>query len=255
MTDQVKAAVFLTAGALIGASTTYLVVKERLKTKYETYAEEEIESVRLMYKKKVGEYVEAQEEEDAEREAREAFHEQMQNYNTQSDDDDIVEEEYVHVKKKKRSHHTNTTSMVEDPEEAPESHLEATLIGDLNGVVMDLDLSQEERSEDFPYVIAAEEYFSGDSGNDLISISYFEDGNTLVDERQEILDIEDTIGTANLLRFGHGSDDPNIVYIRNERDGSDFEVAKCEGTYAQWTGQEPLKVAVPTDYAKKHKKR
>lgn len=83
-----------------------------------------------------------------------------------------------------------------------------------------------------PYVISSEEYSHDEPEFDKITISYYEEDDTLCDDRERpIDDIEGLIGDA-LSHFGEKSNDRNIVYVRNHRISSDFEVLRETGEYA-----------------------
>jgi hypothetical protein len=41
------------------------------------------------------------------------------------------------------------------------------------------------------------------------------------------------VGEENLAKFGHGSKDPNLVYVRNEGMDLDFEISYAEGKYSE----------------------
>jgi hypothetical protein len=93
--------------------------------------------------------------------------------------------------------------------------------------------AEEERSEEVPYVVSISEWNNDEEDFDKITVRYFEDDNTVVEElRTEPLPIE-SVGEANLLRFGIGSQDENIVYVRNEMLKIDFEVIRDEGSYTE----------------------
>lgn len=95
----------------------------------------------------------------------------------------------------------------------------------------DVDLG--ERTPDHPYVISEEEFLLGERDIEKTSITWYAGDLVLADERdKEIPSVDPIIGTDNLERFGEGSNDPNIVYIRNERLDMDFEVLKHDGKYA-----------------------
>ena len=47
--------------------------------------------------------------------------------------------------------------------------------------------------------------------------------------------MDEVIGLGNLGRWGHGSNDENIVYIRNLHLSLDFEVVRDRGSYAEET--------------------
>jgi len=95
-----------------------------------------------------------------------------------------------------------------------------------------LEEEMERRDSERPYVIEHEEFVQ--SENDVRTLTFFEGDGILADEQDEhIPDTDAIVGDENLIRFGHGSYDPNIVYIRNERIGVDFEVNRVEGKYAE----------------------
>jgi len=93
--------------------------------------------------------------------------------------------------------------------------------------------ADEERSFDVPYVVSLAEFTNDEEDFDKITITYFETDDTLIDERDETLGIENSVGQANLLRFGVGSESPDVVYIRNETLKIDFEVCRNLGSYTQ----------------------
>lgn len=98
----------------------------------------------------------------------------------------------------------------------------------------DFDFEREvpKRSPDKPYIITFDEFYESD--NQTITLTWFEGDEVLADEKDEhIPTIDKTVGEDNLLRFGYGSRDPNILYIRNEKMETDFEVVKNEGKYTE----------------------
>lgn len=86
-----------------------------------------------------------------------------------------------------------------------------------------------------PYVISIDEYMEDDPDSPFSKseLTYFEGDNVLIDEREQIADIEKTIGSNNLDRWGEGTTDADQVYIRNERLEVDFEVTRDENTYSR----------------------
>lgn len=98
----------------------------------------------------------------------------------------------------------------------------------------DYDTELSKRSEDRPYVISYDEFMQNDSGYTQVSFTYYETDDTLTNEEDEAVEnVDATVGTDNLTRFGHGSNDPNIVYVRNEKTELDFEVTRSMGSYAE----------------------
>lgn len=92
-----------------------------------------------------------------------------------------------------------------------------------------------ERSE--PYVIPYGEYEDATSENAMLFekevLCYYEEDEVLVDENEDIIMVSDTIGLDALDSFGELSEDPDIVYIRNEKMGTDYEVMCIHKSYQE----------------------
>lgn len=100
----------------------------------------------------------------------------------------------------------------------------------------DFDLEEERlaRRNGIPYVVTREEYDENPDQYEQISLTYFGYDDVLVDDDEKSIDnIEDYVGKHNLQRFGHGSGDPKVVYIRNELKEMDYEVLRSDGSYAE----------------------
>lgn len=90
------------------------------------------------------------------------------------------------------------------------------------------------RDPEKPYVISQEEFMEAAPGYEQTTVTYFKGDDVLSDDRDETIDeIDDAVGEDNLKRFGHGSHDNNIVYIRNEKLELDFEVIHSTGKYSK----------------------
>lgn len=97
------------------------------------------------------------------------------------------------------------------------------------------DISEEikHRTPDEPYVISNEEFLQNEEELSQSTLTYYRGDGTLTDDRdREIPYADPVVGTANLERFGHGSGDPRVVYVRNERLSSEYEVLLSDGKYA-----------------------
>jgi hypothetical protein len=112
--------------------------------------------------------------------------------------------------------------------------IEETVVNVFTDDTFDLAEEMKHRTEDAPYIIHHDEFFAGDKNYETASYTWFETDNVLVDERdQPITEVEKMVGDDHLSRFGSGSKDPNIVYVRNDRLGIDFEISKSEGSYLE----------------------
>lgn len=105
----------------------------------------------------------------------------------------------------------------------------------------DLEEEKKSRTKARPYVISHDEYFAADLDYENISLTYYEEDDTLVNEQDNpVQQIDQMIGDEALGRFGHGSKDKNVVYVRNDRLETDFEVVRSNGSYVvEVLGLEP----------------
>lgn len=90
------------------------------------------------------------------------------------------------------------------------------------------------RSPDIPYVIHYDERHDMDYQE--ITLTYYDGDDVLCDERDTVMGKDERdaiIGEANLNRFGHGSNDANIVYVRNDRLELIYEICRSPNHYAE----------------------
>jgi hypothetical protein len=88
-----------------------------------------------------------------------------------------------------------------------------------------------------PYVITTEEFAEDMNHFDKLTIYYYEDDQTLADENEEMIeDVASVVGDEALNEFGRGSDDPEIVYVRNEKMEIDYEVIRLSKSYKDTVG-------------------
>jgi hypothetical protein len=86
------------------------------------------------------------------------------------------------------------------------------------------------RSPNAPYILHREEFFSNEMELEQTTITYYKGDDVLCDEKDvPIYSPEKVVGR---LEFGRGSQDPSIVYIRNEELGAEWEVILDHGYYA-----------------------
>jgi hypothetical protein len=95
------------------------------------------------------------------------------------------------------------------------------------------------RTKDVPYVITHDEYFGAEKEYDTIQLTYFEKDDTLVGENDKPIDDLTTINEDNLARFGHGSKDKKIVYVRNDKLQTDYEITLSDQSYLEALGLGP----------------
>jgi hypothetical protein len=89
------------------------------------------------------------------------------------------------------------------------------------------------RTKHVPYIIHLDEFKENAPEHDQTTYTYYELDDVLSDSRDTtVADIDGVIGLANLGRWGHGSQDPEVVYIRNEKLGLDVEVVRDRGSFS-----------------------
>lgn len=91
---------------------------------------------------------------------------------------------------------------------------------------------------DGPYVIHAEEYEDNEGGFPQEVLTWYEGDRILATEAGEpIHNDQEVVGD---LRFGHGSGDPNVCYVRNPDRCMEYEVLRHSGFYAvEVMGEDP----------------
>jgi len=99
---------------------------------------------------------------------------------------------------------------------------------------VDFDYTEEERNrtEEAPYIIAQHEH--GDNDFNQVTLTYYEGDGVLADERDDKYDdIDDMVGDDNIPRFGHRSNDDNVLYVRNHKYGLDIEIVRDSRKYSE----------------------
>lgn len=92
----------------------------------------------------------------------------------------------------------------------------------------ELELSN--RRQDQPYIIHVDEFFDSENDHRQIQLIWYEGDEVLCDDQQvPIFNVADTVGE---LKFGHGSKDQNVVYVRNVKNDAEYEITKDPGHYA-----------------------
>lgn len=94
------------------------------------------------------------------------------------------------------------------------------------------ELADRELNPGVPYTISFEEFNENEPGHEQTTLTYYSDDDTLVDAMDKPVDaVERFVGQDNLSRFGDGSGDKNVVYVRNEKADMDFEIIRENGSY------------------------
>jgi hypothetical protein len=94
----------------------------------------------------------------------------------------------------------------------------------------DYEVEEEHRTETKPYVLHRDEFYSNEKDYTQTTLTYYEGDNIMVDEEDvPVYNHEDVVGP---LLWGHGSQDPLVFHVRNDRLESEFEVLHERGFYS-----------------------
>ena len=82
-----------------------------------------------------------------------------------------------------------------------------------------------------PFLIDEEAWGVGVPGYGSESLSYYLDGDLLINDESEVLDIDEFIGQHSLEEFRHFETQDDIIFVRNPKLGMDYEVSLSRGRY------------------------
>lgn len=90
--------------------------------------------------------------------------------------------------------------------------------------------TEEANRDELPYIISQREF--SESQLQRAYFTYFGGDDVTVDQDDDVIgDVEEIVGDRALQSFGHGSNDPNVVYVRNDGIETDFQITYNPGTY------------------------
>lgn len=197
-------------GLVIGSVVTYVVVKD----KFEKIAQEEIDSVKEVF----GRRVEKEADKKVEKIAKKEVEKIRKEYN-----------EYDNLTKNYTSYSKNKTE-----ESIKDVEYEEVCENDEDGVELD----EIERASDYdrPYIIEPQEFGALD-GYSLITLYHYSD-NVLADDCDELVeDLDDVVGEDYASHFGEYEDD--CVYVRNDRLKADYEICRDLRKYSDVAWRSP----------------
>lgn len=90
------------------------------------------------------------------------------------------------------------------------------------------------RTRNSPYVIHKDEFYAEekrDEGYTQQTLIYYEGDDIMSD--QEDKPVYNHAGVVGELKFGHGSEDPNVFHVRNERLKAEYEIIYDPGLYSK----------------------
>lgn len=224
-------------GVASGAALGYVIASKHLEKKWQSFADEQIASVKAHYSvirkdgKSLSELAAAYPDEEKEQDKAVA--------------DEIIQEEGYTSYDKVEPTADPPESPLEEEITVTQAIVEATSRRVVERNVFESDnpdtyfdfteeMKRREEKPDEPYVITKEEFDNNESDFDQATLTYYDGDDVLADDKDSpIPEVDKVMGYENLLRFGHGSGDPEIVYIRNTKLQLDFEVTHSDGKFAK----------------------
>lgn len=94
-------------------------------------------------------------------------------------------------------------------------------------------LRKARENQEVPYPINAAEFHNTQQWYEKITLTYFEGNDVLTDDREDPIDNpEELVGTDYKNLFGMiDENEPDIVMIRNDRNGCDYEICRVPASY------------------------
>lgn len=218
-------------GAVVGGVVGYFVADRQLRLKYAEIADKEIAEMKARYDEKEHDLIEFQEK--VSRQPKPDIDKIKDHVKEVAKSELISEREgYTnyggHTQDPRDLVTTEDVEELQDREEEEEEERNAFI--DLPPWNYDKELAS--RNGDRPFIMHLEEYQQSDCVHQ-ITITYFEGDDVLVDESDEVISKKDeVVGMDNLTKFGYGSTDPNVVYVRNPKLDIEYEILKHQGHYA-----------------------
>lgn len=202
---------------VVGSASGYLYARRVLGAQFEERLEKELKETRLLFQN-------IHKDVDAETLAREILdveEEDLQKYDTRTSD---IPQEVLDAVRRAEEELGEEAEPLHSAFENPAP----------SWVQEDEEL---ERRNGVPYVISEEEYLENQWEHEEGNLTFYEGDDVLADSRDEVIpSLEDTLGLSSAelsKKWGHGCQDPNIVFICNEKMGMNFEVARSTKSYAE----------------------
>lgn len=215
-------AIGLVVGAAVGAGISFLWTRRKLETKYSKIAEEEIDAMREHFRSRLVAKEEKPDLGGLAEKAQELGYASPTGPKPPEADPPAIEPR-------------PPVPLPPRPREPNQIH-QALEVAQNDQTVGDdgwnYDAEKAQRQHNIPYVIHVDE--RGEADFDQVTFTYYEGDDVVCDGDDQIVQPRDQIvGDQNLDKFGHGSGDPNVVYLRNDNLAVEIELIKDPGSYSE----------------------
>jgi hypothetical protein len=216
---------FIVGGLCMGFGIGYFFAKRRLETKYNKLAEEEIDTMREHFRAKEVAREEKPRLTDVSKQSQALANLKEGKKNAQQPEQKTPEPKVMEEDDDGESEAVDPQSVEFPDGYIPNEHETP------GGWSYKKELAHRQRFPDKPHIIHLDEL--GERDYTKASYTYYMADDIMADEQNRILeDVEGVIGMKN-LRFGYGSGDPNIVYIRNDYLAMEMEVVRERGSFSE----------------------
>jgi hypothetical protein len=89
------------------------------------------------------------------------------------------------------------------------------------------------RTAELPYVLHQDEFKSSETGYRQVVYTYYAGDDVLVGEDERPLPHADIIVGQDNLKWGHGADDVDVVFVRNEHMELEMEICRTSASYEE----------------------
>lgn len=86
------------------------------------------------------------------------------------------------------------------------------------------------RGDGQPYIIHYDEFMNNETNYPQETLTYYQEDDIVADQQDS--PIYNYASLMGELRFGHGSNDPNVVYIRNDQIHMEWEILLHHGSFS-----------------------
>lgn len=116
------------------------------------------------------------------------------------------------------------------PEEEVEVLVETSVFAH-NDEDWDYEEEVKNRTVDNPYILHKDEFYEDEKNYTQTTLTYYSGDNIMADQEDAPVYNHETL--VGPMRFGHGSGDPNVFYVRNDKRRAEYEILYDPGLFSE----------------------
>lgn len=232
MSSTLRMTLAFVGGIITGGAAVYFYLND----KYAEISREEISAYRSEVRGRLKAAQELEEAFEVGKEAYEAKKEELDfvDYTSYFEKDTLNEVSEESNDEAFDIHMADRESPEEDLSDENEDEEETAYLDSLSEHVrLNQEMEEARRSGLLPYNIEHSEYLNGKQWYEKLDYVYYAGDDILADDKDDpIENPEELIGKNFRELFGQDADDPDILYIRNDQRGNDFEISRVNSCYS-----------------------